>query len=269
MMEKTLGWLRLYLAMAGVTLRSRTAYRANFFLNLLFNFAMVTAELVVTLLLVHRVHGILGWTTDDVMLLYGLAATSAGVYRIFLAELHEFDRYLVNGEFDAVLTRPTPTWVTVASRSLDLSHLGWVLEGLVILVTAGHLLGLWHQHPLATAGELAIAIASGSLVWLALVTAVATLGFWTTRVDDLQPMVLYGPQTAATFPLSAYPAGLRAIFYTILPVAFGSYLPALVILHRGPPPALLWGCLGGSLLALVAALQFWAVGVRHYASTGT
>ncbi len=63
--------------------------------------------------------------------------------------------------------------------------------------------------------EQRVGVVVGSLVWMALVTAVATLGFFTTRIDDLQPLVLYGPQTASTFPLTVYPAGLRLLFFTV------------------------------------------------------
>ncbi len=262
------GW-RLYSAMARMTLMARTSYRANFWLSLFFNLIMVTGELAVTLLIVHRVHGILGWTTYQVMLLYGLTAASGGVFRVFLSELHDFDRYLVNGEFDAILTRPAHTWITVVSRSVDLDQMGWVIEGVAIMAVAGSILGLFRHHALIAGAELAMGVLAGSLVWMALVTAVAALGFFTTRVDEMQPMVLYGPQTAATFPLSAYPTTLRTLFYTVLPVAFGSYVPALVVLHKGPGPGALMLCLGAGLLALALALWFWQYGVRHYTSTGT
>ena len=262
------GW-RVYTAMARMTLRARTMYRTNFWLSLLFNFIMVTGELAVTLLIVHRVHGILGWTTYQVMMLYGLTAASGGVYRAFLSELNDFDRYLVNGEFDAILTRPAHTWTTVVSRSVDLDQMGWIIEGLVIMGVSGAALGLFRHHALVTVAELSLGLVAGSLVWMALVTAVAALGFFTTRVDDLQPMVLYGPQTAATFPLSAYPTGLRTLFYTVFPVAFGSYVPAMVVLHKGPGPDALALCVGAGLLAVVLALWFWQYGVRHYTSTGT
>lgn len=260
---------RLYRAMTRVTLRARTIYRANFWLGLLFNFIMITGELAVILLLVSRVHGIMGWTSHQVMLLYGLSAAAAGVYRVFLSELNDFDRYLVHGEFDAILTRPVHTWATVVSRSVDLDQVGWIVEGVAIMAVSGSLLGLWAHSGLAAAAELLVGVVVGSLVWMALVTAVAALGFFTTRIDDLQPLVLYGPQTASTFPLTVYPAGLRLMFFTVFPVAFGSYVPALVVLHKGVGPPALVAAAGAGALAMVLALKFCNYGVRHYASTGT
>lgn len=264
-----LSGLRLYTAMARATLRSRAVYRTNFWLSLTFNVVLVTSELVVTLLVVHRVHGILGWSTAQVMLLFGLATTSGGIYRTFLSELHDFDKYLVNGEFDAVLTRPAPAWLVVAARSVDPDQIGFMLEGMGIITAAGAILGLFRHDAWLVIGELLAAVVSGTLIWMALVTAVAALGFWTTRIEDLQPMVLYGPQTAATFPLSVYPTSIRTLFYSIFPVAFGTYLPAMVILHKGPGLIMVFVSLFAGAAAFALALRFWRFGVRHYTSTGT
>lgn len=126
--------------MTRVTLRGRTIYRAKFWLGLVFNFIRITGELAVILLLVSRVHGIIGWTSRQVMLRYGLSAAAAGVYRVFLSELNDFDRYLVHGEFDAILMRPVHTWATVVSRSVDLDQVGWIVEGVAIMAVSGSLL---------------------------------------------------------------------------------------------------------------------------------
>ncbi len=264
-----LSGLRLYTAMARTTLQSRAIYRANFGLSLVFNSIMVTAELIVTLLLVHRVHGILGWNTAQVMLLFGMATTSGGTYRTFLSELSYFDKYLVNGEFDAVLTRPVPAWLAVAGRSVDPDQIGLVIEGMAIVAVSGTILGIFRLDAWLVIGELLAAVVSGTLIWMAMVTALAALGFWTTRVDTLQPMVLYGPQTAATFPLSVYPTDIRMLFYSIFPVAFGTYLPAMVILRKGPGAVMVLVSLFAAAAALALALRFWRFAVRHYTSTGT
>lgn len=263
-------WLTMYRVLAWTTLKARAAYRWNFFLSLFFQMVLLSAELAVVLLIVARVNGIGGFSVDEVLLLFGLTITSSGLFRVFASELHDFDKYLVYGEFDGILTRPVPTWLAVAGRSIDVEQLGAVLQGAVALSVA-----MVRLHLVARFGSIEIAealtgVLAGTLVWLGLVTGVAALGFWTTRIDELQPMLLYGPETASSFPLSIYPAGIRVLFYSVIPVAFGSYVPALVMLHKpgAAPVDLVYSVLAG-LAAFGVSLVLWQAGVRHYASTGT
>lgn len=263
-------WFTMYRVLAWTTLKARLAYRWNFFLSLFFQMVLLSAELAVILLIVARVNGIGGFSVDEVLLLFGLAMTSSGLFRVFASELHDFDKYLVYGEFDGILTRPVPTWLTVAARSIDVEQLGAVLQGVAALTVAIVRLHLVTRFGSVEILQALTGVVAGTLVWLALVTGVAALGFWTTRIDELQPMLLYGPETASTFPLSIYPAGIRALFYTIIPVAFGTYVPALVMLHKpgAAPMDLVYSVLAG-LVAFGLSLMLWQAGVRHYASTGT
>lgn len=261
--------MRMYAIVAASSLRSRAAYRWNFILSLFFQMLMYTGDVAALLLIVGKVRGIGGWGTYDILFLSGLVFASSGVYRVLGSELHDFDKYLVNGEFDGVLIRPAHTLLTVAARSIDVEQGGAFLQGVVLMVVAWrHLapdLGLGVTDALCAA----LAVACGAAIWFAVVTATAALGFWTTRIDDLQPVLLYGPETAVSYPLSIYPRAVRWIFQTILPVAFGSYVPAAAILRKGPPLSDLGWCAAVAAASFVAAVGLWNLGVRRYTSTGS
>lgn len=215
------------------------------------------------------------WATADttsyqLVFLYGLHSLSAGFYRVFGSEFHNFDKYLVRGEFDTVLTRPAPALLVVSARSIDVEQSGMMLEGAILtMVAVEHLHLLARYGALTVAGEIAAAVVAGSLIWYAIVIVLAALGFWVTRTDDLATIFLYGPETAAGYPLSIYPRAVRVLFSAVLPVAFGGYLPARVILHKGLGPDWLALSAGVAVVALTVATGFWRLGVRHYTSTGT
>ena len=261
--------VQVYLAVARATLRARLMYRWNFVLDVAFQWVMLMAELFVVILVASAVHGVAGWSVPQLILLFGLGSLAAGTYRVFASELHAFDKYLVNGEFDAVLTRPAPSLIVVAARSVDVQQVGMLLQGLVIVAYAVWRLHLWPQDGFGIIGEITLAWLSGGAIWVGLVIVLATLGFWTTRIDDLAPVILYGPETATTFPLSIYPPSIKMIFYGILPIAFGGYVPARVILHKGLGPIWLLLSLGVAALTLVLSVVFWNIGVRRYTSTGS
>lgn len=268
-MKALLYVLPMYRLVALSTFRTKTAYRFNFVVSLVLQMCMYFAELAAVILIVSRVHEIGGWTIYDLMFLYGLVHTSAGVYRVFASELKNFDKYLINGELDALLVRPIPVLLAVMGRSFNIEDMGQGVQGLVVLLYAWNRLQGTVPFTAMNIGLSFLAVFSGSLIWFGIVLSVATIGFWTKRIDDLQPVFLYGPETAMQYPLSIYPKAVQSVFFSILPIAFGSYLPASAILHLGVPT---WVVYAGVLVAIVAvflSLLFWRFGIRHYTSTGT
>ncbi|MCL6446469.1 MAG: ABC-2 family transporter protein [Alicyclobacillus sp.] len=262
-------WFSLYRLLVKSKLKARSAYRLNYVLSLVMQMFLSAAELGAVLLILHRVHTIGGWSADEITFLFGLIVFSSGTYRIFGSELHDFDKYLVNGEFDAVLTRPAPALLTLMARSMDVEHVGRLIQGVIILIVEFIRLGPSHGFNVLTVFEIVYAMICGAIIWFAMVITVATIGFWTTRIDELQPVFLYGPETATSYPLNIYPRVIQAIFYSVMPVAFGAYVPASLMLHKGMPPSL-W-CVTGlvSVITICLALGFWSLGIRRYTSTGT
>ena len=261
-------WFELYRALARATLRARLTYRWNFVLSLTTQMATLTAEVLVMVFLVTLVHGIAGWNAGQILLLIGFSQAGSGLYRVFFAELHEFDRYLVQGEFDAILTRPASPLFILMTRSLDPEQGGYLLQGLAMLALGIWRSGVW-KTPLLTAGATAVGLVADGTVMASLVVATATVGFWTTRIDEIQPLVLYGPEAAASYPMTTYPRAIQWLFVSVIPVALGGFIPASVMLQKHMPPEALAISLVGSGAAAVLAWRFWNAGVKRYTSTGS
>jgi ABC-2 type transport system permease protein len=262
-------WFAIYRRLVVSSVKSRLVYRWNFGVSLILQTLAGFGELAALLLIVRRVHGVAGWSADELIFLFGLLTTSRAFYKLFASELSNFDKYLVNGEFDAVLTRPVPSLLAIAARSIDIEQLALFIQGIIVLIWGYVRLSPKLHFTGWTVCETVIGVLCGTMIWFAVVTAIASIGFWTTRVDELQPVLLYGPQTAMNYPLDIYPKFIQAIFLSILPVAFGTYIPASVILNKGLPPIWLCYSLVVSILSISAALVLWNLGVRRYTSTGT
>ena len=73
---------------------------------------------------------------------------------------------------------------------------------------------------------------------------------------------------AGRFPVSAFPAGLRAFFTFIVPVAFLTTVPAEAILGRASGP---WLLAGGAvaIAAVVVSRWFWRFALRFYTSASS
>ena len=71
----------------------------------------------------------------------------------------------------------------------------------------------------------------------------------------------------------SYNQTLQRVFLFVVPLAFGSYVPACYLLGRPLPLGLpLWVAFVAPLVALVfaaLAAAIWRIGVFHYQSTGS
>jgi ABC-2 type transport system permease protein len=68
-------------------------------------------------------------------------------------------------------------------------------------------------------------------------------------------------------PLPIFPAWLRAVFASVLPLAFIGYLPALVLFDRAGV-WMLAVAVAVAAVAVLLAIGLWTLGVRRYASAG-
>jgi ABC-2 type transport system permease protein len=76
-----------------------------------------------------------------------------------------------------------------------------------------------------------------------------------------------------SYPISIYNGFVRAVFLSIVPVAFTNYPAALLVLGRsdpwGLPGELAWAAPLVAGLFFGAAHHFWQFGVTKYQSTGS
>ncbi|PTX58875.1 ABC-2 type transport system permease protein [Melghirimyces profundicolus] len=260
--------MKLYFTLVGASIRARMQYKFNFlFSTFSYGLIMVTDFLMLAAILL-RFDDIRGWSIYEVGVLYGISSASMSLYRVVAAEIHDFERYMVEGEFDSLLIRPVSPLTLLLSRNLDLNRIGGVVQGLSILgISLSHLTALptffwllWY---------LPVALGTGLIISVSLGLMTATLAFWTHRIREFQVFTLYAPTNAANYPVSIYPGWLKWIFFTVLPVAFMNYLPATFLLQKGGEWYLLVVSPMAALLFAGVAFSFWRFGIRHYHSTGS
>lgn len=267
-----LDWRRfigLYGRSVRAALRAKMQYKADFLMGC-FLYALLSAmDFLMVAAILTRFPRLGGWDVYEIGVLYGMSSIAMGLYRTFAAELHEFERYLVQGEFDGLLLRPWPTLLTLLGRSVEPERLGAVLQGALILGIAAH--RLMEAGTLSVFGLAYIAGASlmGTLIPFSLSLITAAVGFWVVRISDLQTFTMYAPVTASHYPLTVYPRWLRVLLTGVLPVGFINFVPVQYLLGKGAGPWVLWlsplVVLGFGLVAYGC----WRLGERHYQSTGT
>ncbi|MGO0061786.1 ABC transporter permease [Brevibacillus fluminis] len=258
-----------YWKMVKTNIRSQLQYKGNFIMTACANASLSVLDFLLLGAVLARFDHVKGWSLYEIGVLYGIISCAMSLYRTMSAEIHEFEKYIIQGEFDQLLVRPMPPLFLLLTKRVDLGKVGGLLQGIVVLVVS--LAGLSRQG--AAIGLLIayvpVAILLGFVMMFSISLITATTAFWTSQVKDLQAFTLYAPSNAANYPISLYPNWLKLVFLGLLPVGFINYIPALYLLDKGGS----WYHLLLSPIVvigyLLVALWFWRFGIKHYHSTGS
>lgn len=265
---KPISWFHLYKILIRTSIRSRMQYKFNFVLGAILAALIQISEFLMVALVLHKFGAIKGWSLYEIGYLFAIMTLSKTLYRTFGNEVHHLEKYLVGGELDQLLTRPMPVLLALLPQNFRLM-VGEVLQGGFILCWS--LAGMmnsgqigWTVIPLSL-----LVIVTGAIILFSIGLATATLGFWTTRIEELQVITEDAARTAAQYPLTLYPKWMSSLLLTVIPVGFVNYVPALYLL-RGEGGVWVLALIAAiALLCLTASLRFWAFGMTKYQSTGS
>ena len=263
--------LSLYARLVGAQARSQMQFRASFLLQALGQALATLVDLIALVLLFQRFPNLAGWSLGEVTFLYALGGIAFALSDMLCGGFDMLGPAIQTGTFDRVLTRPAGVFLQTLGSDFALRRLGRVAQAVVALALALSLIEVdW------TALKLLVALAalvSGVVIFTAIWVIGAAVTFWTVQTSEVTNVFTYGGSELVAHPINIYADWLRRFFTFVVPLAFVSYLPALYILDRPDPlglPRALQLC--SPLVAVVfflVARAAWALGVRHYQSTGS
>jgi ABC-2 type transport system permease protein len=243
-------------------MKARMEYKASF---LFYIFAILTfyaGQFGLLFILLNRFHEIKGWSVGEMVFLYSLQAFAFGFTNLIFSQLVNFDKMIVDGEFDRVLVRP-------------LSPLGQVIFSKFEVSTAAHLI----------IGSTALYFGSryGNIDWtfykVVLFPVIITGGvliavaFWTLRNRSLVHTVIFSSKEFINYPVNIYNVGMQFFLTFIFPIAFINFYPAHFFLDRSGTgllhPLLEMGTPIVGLIVTTVSIFSWKAGVNHYQSTGS
>lgn len=272
MLNDVMNDARLYRRLVGMQIRTQAQYKINLTIDIATYFGVTCGEFLAIILYFGPFPTLLGWHIGEVVLLYGVMSVSFGIAELLGAGIDNFADTIRLGEFDRVLLRPVSAFTQVVGSDFRLRRFGRISEGIAAFALALYLLPEV-QWSLLKVVVLLLGIASGSVIFLAVMLLGATLCFWTIETTELLNSLTYGGREMLSYPLTIYSPVMQRFFLFIVPLAFSSYVPTCYVLGRpmpfGLPPLLAFSApLFAGVFALISG-YIWRFGVRHYQSTGS
>jgi viologen exporter family transport system permease protein len=261
----------VYRRLIAARLEAQLKYKRSFILQTIGNLFITSIELVTIFILFKHFDSLGGWTRGEIAFLYGLSAVSFGFAQVIGAGFDRFSYLVLRGEFDLLLVRPVGILTQVVGSELVIRYVGRSIQGMFAFGLALYLTDVtW------TAGKVLmvmIIVLSTIVVFLSVLMLQATMCFWTTETTEIANSFTYGGNTISQYPLQIFDAWLRRLFILIVPLGLTIFMPALYILDKPNPFGLSQASSFVAPLAAIVfaiiALQFWAIGIRHYRSTGS
>ena len=253
--------LRLLFVFFRVGVLGETAYRANFFFQLVQSLLELGTALAGLAVIFAYTSSLGGWRPDEMLALVGVYFLVGGFISLIVQPgMSALIDSVRDGSLDFVLTKPEDAQLLVSIQRVGIWSLIDILLGTGVLVTALVRLGE-RVGPAEAAGFAGMLLAGGAIVysfWLIL----ASLSFWFVRVENLLE-IFRSMYEAGRWPVSLYPGWLRFALTFIVPVAFATTVPAEALTGRLNLPTLL-GALAVAVVLFVLARLFWKLGLRRY-----
>ena len=259
--------VRLYFQLQLLQARAILEYRADFWLNIVGMALRQVAVFVFIVALFTKVPNVQGWTQPEIILLYALAVIPRGIVQLFFNGVWWLSSYIHSGRFDQLLVRPFPILLQVMALDFSIEGLANIILGMLGLAYASQASGL--HWGIGQSIFLVFTLIVSTVIMASIDLATHCTLFWNPASGGRIPYIAEYFVEFAKYPITLYDQVIRTVITWILPFAFVSYFPALILL--GKLDSNLWIAYFSpivGLLAILLAALLWQYGLRQYQSAG-
>jgi ABC-2 type transport system permease protein len=267
MLKRFTHTMRVYGKLQLLHLAVSLEYEADFWIGIVGAVLRHTVGFFFIWVLFQRIPQIMNWTLWELVSLYALSIIPIGLVEIFYDGQWRLPLLLNQGEFDRLLVRPVSPALQVITQLSSIHGLGSVLLGIILLAQAAHQL-----HLIWGIGHFVFLIATlfssfliiGSINFISNCTS-----FWDAADSSSLAVLAQNTIEFAKYPLDLYSRSVRLILTWMMPFAFISYYPGLILL--GKTEVYRWIGYGAPLVGPGMVLITWIVwhrSLRNYQGVG-
>jgi ABC-2 type transport system permease protein len=257
--------LRIILSLWKATIIQAMEYRASFIFSIIANGLDFLFGFLQYLVFFTAAKSIAGWESDQMLVLYGVFMLVFALHFIlFYPNLVAMGEMVNSGNLDLLLSKPVNSQLLVSFRRISLEELGSLFTAALLLgwlawqgtIMISPLILLHFFINLACA---MVIIYSGFLLLLSLAVIME-------RLDNMAQL-LWSFFSLCRYPVDVFPAKIQRLFFTFLPVAFISTVPAASLLGRSSELVTGGGIIVATV-ALVSSSALWKKSINSYTSAG-
>lgn len=231
--------------------------RASFISNILFMILNNASMLIQWMVLYSLKDNIGGYTFKEVMLLWGLAASTYGVSRAFFASAFKLSDTINTGKLDAFLVQPKSVLLNTITTHVSSAAIGDLIFGFAMVFFYGFSIKIFLLFTLFTI--------TGGLIVTAFAVILGSLAFFLNNSDIISDSGNNLMIHFATYPDGIFKGVVKALLFTLVPVGIANYIPLQVIIEFNIFKFLI--VIGVTIVFMLLAHLIFNLGLRKYSST--
>lgn len=158
-----------------------------------------------------------GYGFKDVVLLWGLSASTFGFSHMLFMNVRLLPGYITGGKLDAYLVQPKNALVNVACGRMGVSAVGDLIYGMVLAL-------IIRPDPFSFLMFLFFTI-TGGLILTSFYTLSGCLAFFLVNSEDLSDALNGIIVNFATYPEGLFSGAAKWLMFSLIPVGFTVYIP--------------------------------------------
>ena len=196
---------------------NKTTFVANVFFMILNN----STFLIQWIILFSLKENVGGYTLKQVILLWGIAASTYGFSRFFFKKAFILSDTINYGKLDSYLVQPKNVLLGAITSDVETSALGDMLYGYIMLIIYGINIKSFVLFTLFTI--------LGGITLTSFSVILSSLSFWFNRSDSITDTLNSIMTNFDTYPEGIFKGIVRVLLLTILPVGIVSYIPIQIL----------------------------------------
>lgn len=246
-----------------LSIKSQLQYKTAFIIRCIVMFFTYFCEFVATWFLISQFNSIESWTTDEIILTYGLATLAYALSRFIFHGFYSVSRQIRDGKFYLNMIRPLNEKLYLMIQGVPMERLGQVILGLFLVVYV-----YIKFHETISLLKLILYVINGTILYGALFILSAAISFWIVESRELTGIMTHGTLRAIVYPLFIYDKILVNIMTYLIPVAFISYYPSMVLLGKTQNFFISFFIFLAGGVTLIFSLFLWHLGLKRYEGSG-
>lgn len=246
------------------SLAAETEYRLNFAVTAVTSLGTFIGSLFTLSIIYRQNYQFEGWTWPQALLVMAMFSLLEGFSNcILMPNLGRIVRHVQEGTLDFILLKPMDAQLWLSTRNLAPWGLPSIVFGALLMMYAGHSLGLPWYHYLMSLIPVLLSMVILYSLWFILCTTT----IWFTKIYNVAE-VLRAMTEAGRYPITAYPTAYRFVLTFVVPIAFMTTVPAEAMLGRASFRFLIVQAILAAALFAVSR-GFWRFALRSYTSASS
>ena len=231
--------------------------KTSFIMNVLFMILNNASFIIQWIVIYSLKEDVGGYTFNQILILWAIAASTYGFSHFIFKRSYSLSDIITNGKLDSFLVQPKNVLISAITTDIEVSALGDILYGYIVLVVSGLTLTKFLLFTLFSI--------TGAIILTDIAVLLGSLSFWFGKSDMIADT---GNSLMVTF--STYPDGIfkgisRILLLTIIPIGLTSYFPVWIMTEFNLKLTLI--IFGTTVFLTIFTFVVFYRGLRRYSSS--